>query len=161
MILHRNSQKRYYSNQYTYFITTNAYKGYGYFENPFYCEILLDNLRIGRELKHFKLFAFNILPNHIHLLLRPTGKYNISEIMHNLKRVTSFQINNLLCPEGEDIYPRLQFRWQSSFYDHIIRNEKDFENHYRYTACNHLKHGLSNDWKYSSLNFKNIIDEME
>ena len=44
--------------------------------------------------------------DHFHMLLTPGDKWNISEVMHNLKRVTSLQINQIL--EGEDIYPRLQ-----------------------------------------------------
>jgi len=43
------------------------------------------------------------------------------------------------------------FRWHKSFHDHIIRGERDFENHLLYTAYNHLKHGLPENWKYTSI----------
>ena len=52
------------------------------------------------------------------------------------------------------------FKWQKTFYDHIIRNERDFEHHYNYTVYNHLKHGLPKDWKYTSLNFPHLLDKM-
>jgi len=40
-------------------------------------------------------------------------------------------------------YPK--FKWQKSFHDHIIRNEKDFKSHYQYCTYNYLKHELPKD----------------
>jgi len=44
--------------------------------------------------------------------------------------------------------------WQSRFWDHIIRNEKDLNNHIDYIHYNPVKHGLVKspfEWKYSSI----------
>ena len=35
------------------------------------------------------------------------------------------------------------FKWQKSFRDHIIRNEKDLHNHLLYIQDNHIKHELA------------------
>jgi REP element-mobilizing transposase RayT len=63
-------------------------------------------------------------------------------------------------------YPK--FRWQKSFYDHhirfhdnIVRQEKDWDYHYNYTIYNHIKHGLPENWKYTSLNYPELIDSIE
>lgn len=55
-----------------------------------------------------------------------------------------------------------KFSWQSSFHDHLIRdeNETDYHNHYEYTIYNYLKHGLTENWKYTSLNYPELIDEI-
>ena len=50
-------------------------------------------------------------------------------------------------------YKISQFKWQKSFHDNIIRDEKDFENYFNYTINNFLKHDLPKIWKYTSLNF--------
>ncbi len=55
-------------------------------------------------------------------------------------------------------FPR--FRWQRSFYDHIIRDERDAEEHYKYTAYNFDKHELPENWKYTSLNFSDFTDKL-
>jgi len=55
-------------------------------------------------------------------------------------------------------FPR--FFWQQSFYDHVIRDERDLEEHYKYTAYNFDKHELPKDWKYTSLNFTDLLDEL-
>ena len=53
-----------------------------------------------------------------------------------------------------------KFQWQKSFYDHVIRNQHDFENHWNYTMYNFRKHGLPENWKYTGLNFPNMIDKL-
>ncbi|MFH0776106.1 MAG: transposase [Patescibacteria group bacterium] len=51
-----------------------------------------------------------------------------------------------------------RFQWQKSFHDHLIRSDQDFENHLYYTAENFLKHGLSESWRYTSLNYPKLVD---
>jgi len=162
-------------------------------------------------MKQFELYAFNVLYEHVHLILQPTGKHNISKIIKSLKENTSRDLNYIIANrhhEGDTSTCRLrlreeikkyrktfidkyginqcivpQFKWparlrlatkslaggQKSFYDHVIRNENDLRKHYNYTVYNHLKHacfaklcrGLPENWEYNSLNFKNMIDEMD
>lgn len=43
--------------------------------------------------------------------------------------------------------------WQKRFWDHVIRNDRDFESHLHYIHFNPVKHGYvkdPRDWKYSS-----------
>ena len=54
-----------------------------------------------------------------------------------------------------------KFKWQKSYHDHIIRNTKDFENHRHYTVYNFQKHNLPENWKYTSLNYPEVINEIE
>jgi len=53
--------------------------------------------------------------------------------------------------------------WQSSFHDHMIRNEKDFTNQLAYIHFNPEKHGITHDFSkfpYSSyVNYQDIIDD--
>ena len=54
-----------------------------------------------------------------------------------------------------------KFKWQKSFHDHIIKNSKDFENHYNYTIFNFQKHNLPENWEFTSLNYSEMIDGIE
>ncbi|PIY96686.1 MAG: hypothetical protein COY66_03515 [Candidatus Kerfeldbacteria bacterium CG_4_10_14_0_8_um_filter_42_10] len=182
MILHRNSQKRIYLNNAIYFITFKTKDNYPYFKEQIFCDLFVEELKLCMKIKQFTLYAFNVLCEHIHLMLQPTGKYNYSQIVQFIKRHTSRNINILTLPEGEFGQIRLHdntmdkcvkeyrkifidkyrinqftiptFQWQHSFYDHIIRNEMDFQRHWQYISYNHLKHGLPENWKYTSLNFE-------
>ena len=45
----------------------------------------------------------------------------------------------------------MEFRWQKSFYDHIIRGERDFREHLDYIFGNAVKHKLTTapaDWRW-------------
>jgi len=53
-----------------------------------------------------------------------------------------------------------KFQWQSSYHDHYIRNENDFNKHMEYILYNPEKHGLPKDWKYIFTNpeFEYLLD---
>ena len=53
-----------------------------------------------------------------------------------------------------------KFKWQKSFHDHIIRNKRDYDNHWNYTMYNFRKHGLPDNWKYTGLKYPEMIDEI-
>jgi len=54
-----------------------------------------------------------------------------------------------------------KFKWQKSFYDHLIRDQRDYDFHWNYTMHNFHKHGLPEDWKYTGLNYPELLDTME
>lgn len=181
--LHRNSQKRIYIKNAVYFITFNTYKKYPYFKENIFCDLFLDELELCKNMKRFDLYAFNILYNHVHLLIKPGPKYNYSQIIKLIKENTARDINYIITNrhnagdtstcrlrlrENIKAYRKIfifkygnnqcsipQFKWQKSFHDYLIRNDRDFQNHYLYTVYNHQKHGLPNNWQYTSLRTNN------
>ena len=54
-----------------------------------------------------------------------------------------------------------KFSWQKSFYDHIIRNKRDLDNHIKYILYNYSKHNLPDDWKYTGLKSPELLDDVE
>jgi REP element-mobilizing transposase RayT len=99
---HRNSQKRIYFEDAEYFVTCKTQGNYPFFEEKIFCDLFVENLRLCKELKGFVLYAWVLVWDHFHLLVRPSDEFDISDVMHNLKRVTSLQINHVI--EGADIY---------------------------------------------------------
>ena len=60
----------------------------------------------------------------------PTDKlYSLSEIIRGFKTFSSKQINKLIKTKN-------QFKWQRSFHDHIIRNDKSLNNIREYIINN-------------------------
>ena len=74
-----------------------------------------------------------IMPNHIHILLfvdSPNGASGTSRPTENLLSRTVSGFKRLCNKEvGKNI-------WQTSFYDHIIRSDRDYAEHYRYIEDN-------------------------
>ncbi|MBN1373944.1 transposase [Candidatus Dojkabacteria bacterium] len=78
------------------------------------------------------LDAFIVMPDHLHgiiHLIEP--EKNLSEIMRGFKSNSSWRINKR--------FPG-RFEWQRSFYDHIIRNERDLQRVRNYIYFNVQKH---------------------
>ncbi|MDP3899801.1 MAG: transposase [bacterium] len=123
---HKNSQKRFYEPHAVYFITTVTNQRFPYFEEAIFCQLFIENLRIVKHMKQFKLFGFIILPDHIHLLIKVEEKFNISEIMFSIKKHFSHDVNRIMgenelfekyrhVDEGGQTFARLLFVCPPSF----------------------------------------------
>jgi len=106
-------------------------------------------------LKHIRDLGVNVpawvvLPDHLHAIIE-LGDISLSGTVHRFKRKLSA------------ICYRRNHRgriWQHRFWDHIIRDQKDFNRHLDYIHFNPVKHGLASgpkDWSCSS--FHEWVDE--
>ena len=73
------------------------------------------------------------------------------KILKNLKQ-------QFIQKHGTSQFKFPKFKWQKSFHDHVIRNQKDFDHHCHYAAYNFIKHQLPENWKYTSLHYPDLID---
>jgi putative transposase len=96
------------------------------------------------------------LPEHIHCIWTlPQDDHDFSTRWRLLKSFFSRHCEHKhheLKPS--QIEKKEQAIWQRRFWEHYIRDEKDFINHVEYIHYNPVKHGLvkaPKDWKYSSL----------
>jgi REP-associated tyrosine transposase len=109
--------------------------------------------RIVRHERPFTVDAIVILPDHLHAIWTlPSGD---SDFSGRWKRIKGHFTHSLVAgglrvsrrPNGEYLL------WQRRFWEHTIRNERDFERHVDYVHFNPLKHKLvsrARDWPYSS-----------
>ncbi|MDD3888193.1 MAG: transposase [Patescibacteria group bacterium] len=135
-----------------YFITFHTYHFEKTLNNNTF-SILYQAFRNCQKVLEFKVYAYVFMPNHCHLLIMPV-KYSISKIMFRIKGSSAYYINKSLNKNGKF--------WEDNYYDHIIRDEKDFEKHFNYIHNNPVKHGLASnpeDWKWSS--YKMFIKNSE
>jgi REP element-mobilizing transposase RayT len=102
----------------------------------------LDNQR-------YTLEAFCIMPNHVHSVFTPLEKddgtyYSMSGIQHSLKRYTALHANRILGRKGDF--------WQHENYDHVVRDEREFNRIVAYVLNNPVSAGLVSrpeEWKWS------------
>lgn len=78
-----------------------------------------------------------LMPNHVHAILEPISPYRLSDIMKGIKGASSRACNRLLGRTGRF--------WMAESYDHIVRNEKEFDHFIRYIDENPGKAGLRDD----------------
>jgi putative transposase len=127
-----------------YFVTTSTKERLRIFEEEGTSEILLDVLRENREAWGYKLFAYVVMPDHIHLLIQPKSDKKISKILNQIKGVSSRKINLILKQEHV---------WQKGFYDFTIYSDKKFQEKFNYIHFNPVKWKIvkrAEDYPFSS-----------
>ncbi len=87
----------------------------------------------------YRLHAWCVMPNHVHVVIEPMGKYDLSKILHSWKSYTANEINRLAGVRGQV--------WETEYYDHLIRDESDLQAQIAYVLANPRKAGLSG-WKW-------------
>ena len=104
----------------------------------------------------FTIDAIVLLPDHLHCILTlPVDDRDFSGRWRLLKGSFSRRCDARY--KGELSAARKnkkeQAVWQRRFWEHVIRDERDFINHVEYIHYNPVKHGLANapkEWPYSS-----------
>jgi REP element-mobilizing transposase RayT len=77
----------------------------------------------------YKLKAFCIMPNHVHLLIKPLLSLNI--VVKKIKGSSAFEINKIRGTSGNF--------WSEYYFDKLIRDEKHFNVVYNYIKNNPKK----------------------
>jgi putative transposase len=96
-----------------------------------------------------------ILPDHIHIIMKlPEHDGNFSIRWNMIKGIFSKQIQQTEAISAAREKKRERGIWQRRFWEHLIRDDLDYERHINYIHYNPVKHGYvskPNDWPYSSI----------
>lgn len=74
-----------------YFITFTVIEWLDVFIRELYCNILIDNIRHCQREKGLEVYAYCIMPSHVHMIAS-AGEGNLSDILRDLKGYTSKKI---------------------------------------------------------------------
>ena len=114
----------------TFFITTITYNRRRLFQLPANAELFLETLQHYRRQGHYKLHAFVVMPDHIHLILTPQA-IALERAIGLIKGGFSHRLASK--------FPVCQ----RSFTDHRIRDEDDLEIRRTYLHNNPVRAGLA------------------
>jgi len=92
-------------------------------------------MRNVKVIHPFLMRAYAFLFDHFHLLIFVPDTTDISRILHSIQR--NFTLNY---KKAYSITCKVKI-WQRGFWDHVIRDERDFVNHFHYIHYNSVKHG--------------------
>jgi putative transposase len=114
-------------------------------ESPRIADVVVSAIQSGESEKHFyELRAWVVMPNHVHLLIRP--KRDLPIITRWLKGTSARSANLLLGRTGEPF-------WRDESYDHWLRDGSELEKVVRYIEENPVAAGLvgsADEWLWSS-----------
>jgi putative transposase len=142
----------------TAFITTTVLDFNTVFLNPMLANAMTAGLL--SDCKHYgaRLWAFVVIPHHLHLLLDLPPGMSVSRLMRNIKRNSSNMLVPLLSDEEKHLFDdqrglnRSTF-WMARFRSVEICTEKDFSIKVAYIHDNPVKSGLCarpEDYRWSS-----------
>ncbi len=148
-----------YSREGCYFVTLCTYNRQNLF--------ILEKPRVGNDLRvvpplqneiiykwiketenkfqNIKIEKFVIMPDHIHFIVNITERHagrSLRDIMQFFKTMTTNDyIKNVKVSKLKPFDKKL---WQKSYYDHIIRNQEDYNEKWDYIENNPKKYALKN-----------------
>jgi putative transposase len=150
-----------------HYLTFSCYKRLWLFKDGNLCQLFVEHLQRASERHSFKLWAFVIMPSHVHILIRPHEGSPLSTILHSVKRTFSYHALEYLRAdkpavtanliEGESAgKPAYRFWQHGGGYDRNIVNEKSLRRAIDYIHNNPVRAGLvrePTEWRWSSARF--------
>jgi putative transposase len=139
--------RRVYYPRSSYFFTLVTYNRRPWLASPERIERLRKAIRFVRDRRPFSLDAIVVLPDHLHCIWTMENDADYSTRWQMIK--THFSRFIKLHPDDRG----RKRVWQPRFWEHLIRDERDYERHLHYIHFNPVKHGYVTrpaDWPYSS-----------
>jgi REP element-mobilizing transposase RayT len=136
----------------TYFASVRTEGFRAWFNRPERAE-LLSRLICAERGRSCLLHAFVVMPHHYHLLLTLLDDQRLPCIVQKINSLSARQVNAAVGREG-----RL---WARRFYDHVVRNDDDFDECFAYIHDNPRAAGivaLATDYAFSSARFWEMRD---
>ena len=151
-------------NEATYFFTVVTQRRRPLFSDSRCRRWLGASFRKARTVLPFEIDAVVLLPDHLHVLMRPLDGVDYSKLWRRIKSTFTAQV---LSVKEKEAAQRAALKeigrgrrrgeadiWQRRFYEHTIRDEYDWGRHVDYIHWNPVKHSLvrrPQDWKWSSI----------
>jgi len=118
--------------------------------------ILREAFRRIMEKQHFSIDAIAVLPDHLHCIWSlPPGDHDFSTRWRLIKTWftkhcdVTFRENS----DNSGMKKENQSVWQHRYWEHLLRDQEDFNRHVEYIHYNPVRHGYVSrpfDWQYSS-----------
>jgi putative transposase len=144
------------------FITFSTHKGIRVLTNDSFRKAVTDSIASVRQSHPFRLIAYVIMPEHVHLLILPPIDMCVGPAVGDIKRASARNIHRILAESANTLGSLLTVTrngqekrvvWKRRCYDHNCRSDQSVREKVRYCHYNPVKRGLvarPEDWKWSS-----------
>jgi len=144
--------KRLFLEGHSYYITIVTHR-----RDPILVEnidALRESFRESKKYYRYSIDAIVVLPDHIHMIITPKVTSEYPKIIRAIKYNFSTKVKS----DSEQSVARdkkgMNSIWQKRYYEHTIRDEKDYIRCIEYMQKNPIKHGLienNTKWEYTSM----------
>jgi len=153
--------RRFYSKGGTYFFTVVTQERRPIFSTEENIQKLRDAFKAVMKKRPFRIEAIVILPDHIHCIWAlPRDDSDFSNRWKEIKYCFSMSYISSFLNAYSKRKKNEKGLWQRRFWEHLIRDQEDYNRHFDYIHYNPVKHKLTEravDWPYST--FRRFVDK--
>ncbi len=121
-----------------YYLTIQVVDWVDIFSRKIYRDIVVDSLNYCHKNKGLEIFAFVIMSNHVHLLVRCSSG-NLSEVIREFKSFTARKMLETITSIAES-----RREWMLNVFEFAAKRQKRNEKYQIWTHENHAEEMLSN-----------------
>jgi putative transposase len=160
---HRKRCQRHKESFHAHYLTFSCFRRQPFFASPTACQWFLHTLDSDRRAAGFDLWAFVIMPEHVHLVISPGEQYSISRILWRIKKPFADRMLARVREEHPAFLSRMSTRradrtvhrfWQpGGGYDHNLWTPSRFHEKIHYVHANPVRRQLvprPEAWPWSS-----------
>jgi REP element-mobilizing transposase RayT len=130
-----------------YYVTFQIVRWVDIFTRQVYRDIVVENLRFCQQNKGLEIYAFVVMSNHIHLLVR-SGSGRLSETIREFKSYTAKKILEAINIEAES-----RREWILNLFEFSAKQHKRNEKYQVWTHENHAEIVYSNAFMDEKINY--------
>lgn len=112
------------SPDYKYFVTLTVEEWVDIFTRPIYRHIIVESLKYCQKEKGLVIFAWCIMSNHIHMIIKAKEGFNLSDILRDFKKFTSKEIVKSIIE-----YPESRRKWLLNKFEFAGKYNKKIKNY--------------------------------
>lgn len=138
---------------------------------PHVADVFVTALQVSRRKNATELFAWVVMPEHVHMLLRPAPAHQLESTLRSLKMSVAKRAIARWVERSDPVLNQIQdgrgsprFWQKGGGFDRNVRSESEFCREVRYIHRNPLERGLvqrPEDWRWSSVRWWMGIRENE
>lgn len=165
-----STKYRFSDNEIPHFVTLTLVEWIDLFSRERYKEIIIDNLNYCIKNKGLKVYAYVIMPNHIHMIIKSVGEQSLSELIRDFKRYTAKVLYEKLKSDNKESRRSWLLRiieeeaqksasnkkikvWRHENHPVVLETNEMIDDRLHYIHANPVRSGIcfkGEDYKYSS-----------
>lgn len=110
--------------------------------------LIIDSLKYCQENKGLVIFAYCLMPNHLHVICKADDDYNLSDIIRDFKTFTSKNVIKKINDE-----PESRREWMLEHFSKVCNHLKGNQKFKVWQDGNQAKEIFSNKFLYEKLNY--------
>lgn len=135
-------------NDKAYFVTLTIFDWVDIFTRKEQKLFIIDSLKYCQKNKGLVLFAYCLMPNHLHMICKADEGYNLSDILRDFKKHTSKKIIQIIKEEVES-----RRVWILNLFSDACKHLKREQTYKVWQEGNQAKEIFSNKFLYEKFNY--------